>query len=444
VNFLSSIDDRIYLLLNALAGHSALFDALVALATDNVLVKAAPICAAFLFAWSSSASADDRRRRRVILTATLIAACFSLAVSKTAGAMYFHPRPFVRSVPVYFLQGDKLVAAPVLEMRVPRVGQMADRVQSLQRRETNSNNLDSFPSDHAALFFAISLGIAFACRRAGLFALLWTGFVLVSRIISGMHSPLDVLAGLGIAAAFVLLMIAIARRWAKFPFDWIADWTIRHEGMAAAMLFFPLFEIANLFENIRGLVQLPRLHTVFGVVAALGLAGCSFDHRGGGGLILEPGWRPEVLASQGTGITSPDGLRWVGDTLLIADEGGSAIRTWRQGRGFTTIADSRSGIKTPEDLVADAQGTVYFTDDKAGGLRRTDRTGHTVLLDGPAQGLGVTEGIALAPSGRILVSDPAHHRIASIGKGGDVQTFLPPSSGIERAESLAFAPDGDL
>ena len=47
----------------------------------------------------------------------------------------------------------------------------------------------------------------------------------------------------------------------------------------------------------------------------------------------------------------------------VADEGGSAIRAWRPGTRPAILADARAGLASPEDLVRDAAGNIYFTDD---------------------------------------------------------------------------------
>src|SRR5437016_7327430 len=46
--------------------------------------------------------------------------------------------------------------------------------RSLVNGDVETNDLGSFPSDHAGFFIAISLGIWLASRRLGLIALGWT------------------------------------------------------------------------------------------------------------------------------------------------------------------------------------------------------------------------------------------------------------------------------
>lgn len=449
MNPIRALDDRLYLLLNTLSGQSSFFDTLVALPMDNNLVKVGPIAACFVFAWFSGTT-NEKAQRRSILLVTLASLLIIFAVTKTLGQSIFVPRPTVRSFPMLQFEGEKFIETQPLSYNKPLAGGTKEEYEAMQHGGIAASDLVSFPSDHAALFLALSLGIAFACRRAGYVALVWTLFaILLTRVIAGRHSPLDIVAGLGIGAAILFISLFLARRWAGSALDRIAQWTLRHESWSAALLFLMIFEIVSLLDNLKQLAGTAFLllkgpvRSILTALFALFLSGCGLGQKGGL-VLLEGDWSADVIATERSGITSPDGLQWVGDGLLIADEGGSAVRLWRPGRGFTTLASSRNGIGRPEDVVRDVQGNVYFTDDKKGGLWRTSVTGETVHLVTAKQGVGPTEGIALHPSGRLLVGDADNHRIVSIGSTGDVRGFLPAKTGIRKPESFAFAPDGSL
>ena len=64
----------------------------------------------------------------------------------------------------------------------------------------------SFPSLHTAVAFAISFAIYRRLSKLGLVMLLLSGGIGVSRVVSGIHYPIDVLAGavLGIGVTWVL------------------------------------------------------------------------------------------------------------------------------------------------------------------------------------------------------------------------------------------------
>jgi membrane-associated phospholipid phosphatase len=244
--------DGLYLLLNGLAGRSWLFDSLVALAIDNNLVKAAPVAAAFLYAWQVKSGVERLRARQTLLV-TLASLLAVLGATKVIADSVFLPRPFVQSQQSYHLdEGGRLVEAPRLAYRTPQAGFSHGRFERLRAGEIEDNDLASFPSDHAAFYVALALGIFLASRAAGAFALGWALLVICgSRIITGTHSPLDIVAGIGIGAALLLGAQWLTKRVARRPLEWAAQWTERQTGAASALVFLALFEVANTLDGIR-------------------------------------------------------------------------------------------------------------------------------------------------------------------------------------------------
>ncbi|MET1109937.1 MAG: phosphatase PAP2 family protein [Allosphingosinicella sp.] len=248
------LSDWLYLLLNGLAGRSWLLDTLISLPLDNNLVKAGPIGACFVYAWWSGGGEADTRRRRATLLVTIASLLFVMASTKTIADGFFQPRPFVHAQQAWHLEEGKLVETEKLAYREPLNGGVSNRYRALKRGEIEQNDLGSFPSDHAGFFFALSLGIFLASRRAGAIALAWTGAaILLPRIVTGMHSPLDIAAGAAIGAIVLLAIQFVARRTQQWALEPLAGWTLRHEAMAAALLFFVAFESTNVLTNVRDL-----------------------------------------------------------------------------------------------------------------------------------------------------------------------------------------------
>jgi sugar lactone lactonase YvrE len=177
---------------------------------------------------------------------------------------------------------------------------------------------------------------------------------------------------------------------------------------------------------------------------ALALAGCGKLDQEAMVLTVEPGWNAEVAASDRDGFASPDGLLWADGILYVADEGGSAVRAWRPGARLALLADARAGLASPEDLVRDSAGNVYFTDDTRGGLWRTDKAGRTAALVPPERGLPSTEGLGLSPSGDLVVGDSPGHRVLKVGPDGKVSVLVAPDKNIAKPESFAFDDRGNL
>jgi membrane-associated phospholipid phosphatase len=248
------LSDWLYMALNGLAGRSWLLDTLISLPIDNNLVKAGPIGACFVYAWWSSRDESEIRRRRSTLLVTIASLLFVMAATKTIGDHVFLPRPFAHSEQAWHIEDGRLVETPRLAYREPLAGQVRQRAESLKRGEIDSNDLVSFPSDHAGFFFALSLGIFLASRRAGAVALAWTAImILLPRIVTGMHSPLDIAAGAGVGAAILLAIQFVARRTRRWALEPLAGWTIRHEALAAALLFFVIVESAETLVDAREL-----------------------------------------------------------------------------------------------------------------------------------------------------------------------------------------------
>ncbi len=257
MEFITGISDGVYLALNGLSGRSWLLDSLIALTMDNALVKAAPIGACFIYAWHSGKDEETAKRRRSVLLVTLAALVLVLVTTKLMSERIFLPRPFVLSQQSYYLQGDQLDPAPRLDFQVPQAGEVRARHEGLVRGDVLHNDLGSFPSDHAGFYVALSLGIALACRWAGLLALGWTFLiVLTSRIVTGMHSPFDIVAGTLIGGTIMLLAQLAARRWGRRLTEPVARWTIRHGALSSALIFLLVFEASSTLVNTQQLLEL--------------------------------------------------------------------------------------------------------------------------------------------------------------------------------------------
>jgi sugar lactone lactonase YvrE len=179
-------------------------------------------------------------------------------------------------------------------------------------------------------------------------------------------------------------------------------------------------------------------------LAGAALAGCAPLDREAMLLTVEPGWTAEVAATEQDGFASPDGLLWADGILYVADEGGSAVRSWRPGSRAATLADSRAGLASPEDLVRDSAGNIYFTDDTRGGLWRSDPRGRTTALVEPGRGLPSTEGLGLSPGGDLVVGDARGHRVLKVTPDGKVSTLIGADKGMAKPESFAFDGSGNL
>lgn len=71
----------------------------------------------------------------------------------------------------------------------------------------------SFPSDHAAVAFAIAFGVLAFSRRVGILFLAAATLISLSRIALGLHYPSDVAAGALVGWAAALLTVSLGGLW---------------------------------------------------------------------------------------------------------------------------------------------------------------------------------------------------------------------------------------
>lgn len=169
---LSYWDLSVLLFLNSLVGHSALGDAaLVFLATYLPFL----IVIGFAF-YIFRLSGLTKRQQNIALLLSMLAAFIS-RIGITSSIRYFfqRERPFV--------------ALDVHDLFV---------VSS-----------SSFPSGHAAFFFAFSTVVFHYNRTLGVVSFVLTLFVCLARVAAGVHYPSDILGGLvvGVFSGFLTLYV---------------------------------------------------------------------------------------------------------------------------------------------------------------------------------------------------------------------------------------------
>ena len=268
-SWLSQLNDQLSLLINSVAGRSWLFDSIVAFFLDNDLAKAGVIGGCFLAAWYGGKSVDSTNARRKILITTLIAAVFVITTTKVLSKTIFLPRPEIQSQKIYRLEGDQLVEMKRMPVRVMLDETSQKDYRALLSGEIETNDLGSFPSDHAGFFIAISLGIWLASRRLGLLALGWSVFVILAgKMISGQHTPLDVAAGATVAIVELAIVQYVVRRKLSGWLDKLTGLTLRYSAMSSAVVFLIAFEVSSTMIHVRaflGLLAAMRRHVLLGM-----------------------------------------------------------------------------------------------------------------------------------------------------------------------------------
>lgn len=259
-----NVNDQLLLGINSVAGRSWLFDNLVSFFLENDLAKAGVIGCCFLAAWYGGKGQATTARRKILLT-TLVAAVCVITTTKVISKTVFLPRPEMQSRKIYQLDGDQLVEMKRMNVRIPLDESSQKDFRALLSGEVQTNDLGSFPSDHAGFFLVISLGIWLASRRLGWLALGWTIFVILAgKMISAQHTPLDIAAG-ALVAVIVLAVFRLAatRKWIDGILERVSQLTLRHSSFSSALIFAAAFEMSSTLVHVReflGLLAAVKRH----------------------------------------------------------------------------------------------------------------------------------------------------------------------------------------
>jgi membrane-associated phospholipid phosphatase len=264
------LNNQLFHYINGLAGRSWIFDSLVSQGQENDLVKGTLIGSCFLAAWFGQKSLADAQRVRKILLITLMSCIFVLGTTKTLCHIIFLPRPYVNAAKIYRLEGEQLVEQKRDSIRVPLDESSQKTNQALLSGDVPSEDLGTLPSDHAGFYMVLSLGILLAARSLGLLSILWTVVVIMGgKIITGQHTPLDVMAG----AAIALIELAIIRYISLKRFNWLFDkivgFSLKYTALSSAVIFAIVFELSSTLGHVRQLLSfanMARKHLMGGVI----------------------------------------------------------------------------------------------------------------------------------------------------------------------------------
>jgi undecaprenyl-diphosphatase len=107
----------------------------------------------------------------------------------------------------------------------------------------------SFPSDHAAMFFAFSTALWLTSRPLGALCYCWSVFVVcIPRVFAGKHYATDVIAG---AAIGILALLLAARPIANKIMPWIWAMEERHKAIFYAVFFVVSYQFCTMFDDVR-------------------------------------------------------------------------------------------------------------------------------------------------------------------------------------------------
>jgi undecaprenyl-diphosphatase len=169
---------------------------------------------------------DSLQQRREMVIATLIAALVAFLLGRLlAQALPFRVRP---------------IHNPELHLAFPVAGDAEKLLRTWS----------SFPSDHAAIWMAMAVGIFLTWRWLGMLVIIQCVlFVCLPRVFLGLHYPTDVIGGsvIGAVTAWFFTLDRLRERFAPAIIRFMEKQPA--VGYTLAFLFF--FELATMFEEPR-------------------------------------------------------------------------------------------------------------------------------------------------------------------------------------------------
>jgi membrane-associated phospholipid phosphatase len=209
---------------------SAHFNQIVHYMAGSNLIKGYPMMAAIWFFWCRDTDPRSHTRRIIIgtLAGCILAVCIARIMNNVGP---FQPRPIANAG----LSPHEYVGLPPTASQALYIW-------------------NSFPSDHAAMYFSLAAGMYLISRRFGAFAYLYVLlFIALPRMYLGLHYTTDIIAGaiLGIGSVLLFNSKSIVPLYEKQ----YARWLSQYPAAFQTVLFLVSIELSMTFEDVRQFIE---------------------------------------------------------------------------------------------------------------------------------------------------------------------------------------------
>lgn len=227
---IQALDRSIVLFFNRFIGEDPFFDTLVFFQSNNNLLKAGLIMLTIWGLWFIQDA--QTRERRIRLSMTILASLLAIAVGRFLVMVFPHRmRP---------------INDPSLGLHIPE--------------EINMyawDALSSFPSDHAVLFYALSVSLFVVSKRVGIFFMLSSlVLILFPRVYLGYHYATDLIVGALVGAAIGYFVTK--SRWVYTQVERYFFITEKYQQFFYPFMFLVTYQFCEMFSDIRAFFDIMK------------------------------------------------------------------------------------------------------------------------------------------------------------------------------------------
>jgi undecaprenyl-diphosphatase len=223
----NAFDRHILEIVNQPAQVSWAFDHLMEFVSRNQLVKGGALM--LVFWWSWFRQGERQARVRALLTSALCSCFVAMIAARSLAVLTpFRLRP---------LHHEGLGFLPPYGMDAITL-----------------SGWSSFPSDHAVVFFTLSVGMFAVSRRVGMLALSHTVIIIaLPRLYLGLHYPTDLLGGAAVGIAVAL--VGRTPRFVERVAAPISRWADTRPALFYPALFLTTYQVADMFQSGRAFAR---------------------------------------------------------------------------------------------------------------------------------------------------------------------------------------------